>query len=179
MRPEPHTAVHLADPILPDRSSLASPPCCPPMGWIGGAGRWAAVWAVAGDVAIWTGLFISHRSRYRSSGFGDHDCLARQDDSDPAVLFSQSWFAGVALVGGGEAIFGHRFLDDSLLGSISGRRRRPSRSLTNSLRASLRSIVPDVAMLMLLLCLCAVPTVRHGAFNLVARLHAVARPRRW
>jgi hypothetical protein len=44
---------------------------------------WAAVWAVAGYVAIWTGLFIYHQWRYRSSGFHDHDWLARHDDSDP------------------------------------------------------------------------------------------------
>jgi hypothetical protein len=45
---------------------------------------WAAVWAVAGYVAIWTGLVIYHLWRYRSSGFRDHDWLARHDDSDPA-----------------------------------------------------------------------------------------------
>jgi hypothetical protein len=44
---------------------------------------WAAVWAVAGYVAIWTGLFIYHAWRYRSSGFRDRDWLARHDDSDP------------------------------------------------------------------------------------------------
>ena len=44
---------------------------------------WAALWAVAGFVAIWTGLFIYHLWRYRSSGFRDHDWLARHDDSDP------------------------------------------------------------------------------------------------
>jgi hypothetical protein len=44
---------------------------------------WAAVWAVAGYVAIWTGLFVYHLWRYRSSGFRDHDWLARHDDSDP------------------------------------------------------------------------------------------------
>jgi hypothetical protein len=44
---------------------------------------WAALWAVAGFVAIWTGLFIGHLWRYRSSGFRDHDWLARHDDSDP------------------------------------------------------------------------------------------------
>ena len=32
---------------------------------------WAAVWAVAGYVTIWTGLFIYHLWRYRSSGFRD------------------------------------------------------------------------------------------------------------
>jgi uncharacterized membrane protein YeaQ/YmgE (transglycosylase-associated protein family) len=37
---------------------------------------WAAVWAVVGYVAIWTGLFIYHLWRYRSSGFRDHDWLA-------------------------------------------------------------------------------------------------------
>ena len=49
---------------------------------------WAAVWVVAGFVAIWTGLFIGYLWRYRSSGFRDHDWLARHDDSDLAVLFS-------------------------------------------------------------------------------------------
>jgi hypothetical protein len=44
---------------------------------------WAGVWAVAGYVAIWTGLFIYHLWRYRSSGFRDHNWLARHDDSDP------------------------------------------------------------------------------------------------
>jgi hypothetical protein len=43
---------------------------------------WAALWAVAGYVAIWTGLFIYHLLRYRSSGFRDHDWLVRHDDSD-------------------------------------------------------------------------------------------------
>jgi hypothetical protein len=43
---------------------------------------WAAVWAVAGYVAIWTGLFIGHLWRYRSSGFRNGDWLARHDDSD-------------------------------------------------------------------------------------------------
>ena len=44
---------------------------------------WAAVLAIAGYIAIWTGLFIYHLWRYRSSGFRDHDWLARHDDSDP------------------------------------------------------------------------------------------------
>jgi hypothetical protein len=44
---------------------------------------WAALWAVAGYVAAWTGLLIFHLLRYRSSGFRDHDWLARHDDSDP------------------------------------------------------------------------------------------------
>jgi hypothetical protein len=44
---------------------------------------WAALWAVAGYVAIWTGLFSYHLWRYRSSGFRDRDWLARHDDSDP------------------------------------------------------------------------------------------------
>jgi hypothetical protein len=44
---------------------------------------WAALWAVAGFVVIWTGLFIYHLWRYRSSGFRDHNWLARHDDSDP------------------------------------------------------------------------------------------------
>jgi hypothetical protein len=43
---------------------------------------WAALWTVAGYVALWTGLFIYHLCRYRSSGFRDHDWLARHDDSD-------------------------------------------------------------------------------------------------
>ena len=56
-----------------------------PTRWDGSVAQavWAAVWAVAGYVAIWTGLFIYHLCRYRSSGFRDHDWLARHDDSDP------------------------------------------------------------------------------------------------
>jgi hypothetical protein len=52
---------------------------------LGGAAAqavWAALWAVAGYVAIWTGFFTYHLWRYRSSGFRDHDWLARHDDSD-------------------------------------------------------------------------------------------------
>ena len=49
---------------------------------------WAALWAVAGYVAIWTGLFIGHLWRYRSSGFRDHDWLADTMTPIPAVLFS-------------------------------------------------------------------------------------------
>ena len=48
-----------------------------------GQAVWAALWAVAGYVAIWAGLFVYHLWRYRSSGFRDHDWLARHDDSDP------------------------------------------------------------------------------------------------
>jgi hypothetical protein len=44
---------------------------------------WAAGWAAAGYVTIWTALLIGHLWRYRSSGFGDHDWLAGHDDSDP------------------------------------------------------------------------------------------------
>jgi hypothetical protein len=44
---------------------------------------WAALWAGAGYVAIWAGFFIGHLWRYRSSGFRDHDWVARHDDSDP------------------------------------------------------------------------------------------------
>jgi hypothetical protein len=44
---------------------------------------WASLWAVAGYVAIWTGLFIYHLWRYRSSGFRDRNWIARHDDSDP------------------------------------------------------------------------------------------------
>jgi hypothetical protein len=44
---------------------------------------WAAAWAVAGFVAVWTALFIYNLWRYRSSGFQDHDWFARHDDSDP------------------------------------------------------------------------------------------------
>ena len=56
-----------------------------PLRWDGAVAQavWAAVWAVAGYVAIWTGLFIYHLWRYRSSGFRDDDWLARHDDSDP------------------------------------------------------------------------------------------------
>ena len=44
---------------------------------------WAAVWAVAGFLAVWTALFIGHLWRYRSSGFRDGDWAAGHDDSDP------------------------------------------------------------------------------------------------
>ena len=44
---------------------------------------WAALWAIAAFVAIWIGLVIYHLWRYRSSGFRDHDWVARHDDSDP------------------------------------------------------------------------------------------------
>jgi hypothetical protein len=44
---------------------------------------WAALWAVGAYIAIWTGLILYHLWRYRSSGFRDHDWLARHDDSDP------------------------------------------------------------------------------------------------
>ena len=44
---------------------------------------WAALWAVAAYIAIWTGLILYHLWRYRSSGFRDHDWRARHDDSDP------------------------------------------------------------------------------------------------
>ena len=56
-----------------------------PLQWDGAVAQavWAAVWAVAGYVAIWTGLFIYHLWRYRSSGFRDDDWRARHDDSDP------------------------------------------------------------------------------------------------
>jgi len=56
-----------------------------PLQWDGAVAQavWAAVWAVAGYVAIWTGLFIYYLWRYRSSGFRDDDWLARHDDSDP------------------------------------------------------------------------------------------------
>jgi hypothetical protein len=56
-----------------------------PLQWDGAVAQavWAAMWAVAGYVAIWTGLFIYHLWRYRSSGFHDDDWLARHDDSDP------------------------------------------------------------------------------------------------
>jgi hypothetical protein len=56
-----------------------------PLHWDGAVAQavWPAVWAVAGFVAIWTGLFIYHLWRYRSSGFRDHYWLARHDDSEP------------------------------------------------------------------------------------------------
>jgi hypothetical protein len=56
-----------------------------PLLWDGAVAQavWAALWAVAGYLAIWTGLFLGHLWRYRSSGFRDHDWLARHDDSDP------------------------------------------------------------------------------------------------
>jgi hypothetical protein len=55
-----------------------------PLQWGGSAPQavWAALWTVAGYLAIWTGLFIFHLSRYRFSGFRDGDWLARHDDSD-------------------------------------------------------------------------------------------------
>ena len=56
-----------------------------PLQWDGSVAQavWAAVWAVAGYVVIWTGLFLGHLWRYRSGGFRDRDWLARHDDSDP------------------------------------------------------------------------------------------------
>jgi hypothetical protein len=48
---------------------------------------WAAAWTAAGYVAIWTGLFVYQLWRYRSSGFRDHDWVARHDDSDPGGAF--------------------------------------------------------------------------------------------
>ena len=56
-----------------------------PMQWDGVVAQavWAALWAAAGYVVIWTGLFIYHLWRYRSSGFRDRDWVARHDDSDP------------------------------------------------------------------------------------------------
>jgi hypothetical protein len=56
-----------------------------PLLWDGPVAKavWAALWSVAAYVAIWTGLFIGHLWRYRSSGFRDDDWLARHDDSDP------------------------------------------------------------------------------------------------
>jgi hypothetical protein len=55
-----------------------------PLQWDGAVAQaaWAALCAVAGYVAIWTGLFIYHLWRYRSSGFRDRDWIARHDDSD-------------------------------------------------------------------------------------------------
>jgi hypothetical protein len=44
---------------------------------------WAALLALAGYLVIWSGLFVYHLWRYRSSGFRDRDWLARHDDSDP------------------------------------------------------------------------------------------------
>jgi len=56
-----------------------------PLLWDGPVAKaaWAATWAVAAYLAIWTGLFIYHLCRYRSSGFRDNDWFARHDDSDP------------------------------------------------------------------------------------------------
>ena len=55
-----------------------------PAQWDGAVAQavWAAVWAVAGYVAIWTGLVVLNLWRFRSSGFRDRDWLARHDDSD-------------------------------------------------------------------------------------------------
>ena len=66
------------------RSERWSPPFCP-CSWMA---RWRKpygppLWAVAAYIAIWTGLILYHLWRYRSSGFRDHDWLARHDDSDP------------------------------------------------------------------------------------------------
>ena len=56
-----------------------------PLLWDGPVAKaaWAALWAVAGYLVIWIGLFIGHLWRYRSSGFRDHHWVARHDDSDP------------------------------------------------------------------------------------------------
>jgi hypothetical protein len=56
-----------------------------PPPWDGAVARavWAALWTAAGYVVIWIALFMYHLWRYRSSGFRDHDWLARHDDSDP------------------------------------------------------------------------------------------------
>ena len=56
-----------------------------PLRFDGGVAQavWGALWVVAAYLAIWTGLFIYHLLRYRSSGFRDHDWHARHDDSDP------------------------------------------------------------------------------------------------
>jgi hypothetical protein len=56
-----------------------------PLPWDGALAEavWAALWAVAGFVVIWTGIFIYHLWRYRAGGFRDRDWLARHDDSDP------------------------------------------------------------------------------------------------
>jgi hypothetical protein len=55
-----------------------------PLRWGGSAAEavWAALWAVAGYIVIWTGLFVYHLWSYRSTGFRDDDWLARHDDSD-------------------------------------------------------------------------------------------------
>jgi hypothetical protein len=60
-----------------------------PLQWNGTLAQamWAAMWAVAAYVAIWTGLFTYHLLRYRSSGFRDHDWVARHDDSGPGGAF--------------------------------------------------------------------------------------------
>jgi hypothetical protein len=54
-----------------------------PLDGVAAHAAWAALWAVAGYVAIWTGLFIYYAWRYRASGFRDHYWVARHDDSDP------------------------------------------------------------------------------------------------
>jgi hypothetical protein len=72
-----------------------------PMQWDGVVAQavWAALWAAAGYVVIWTGLFIYHLRRYRSSGFRDHDWLARHDDSDAggALFLELSRMSGGSL----------------------------------------------------------------------------------
>jgi hypothetical protein len=69
-----------------------------PLQWDGAVAQalWAALWAVAGYVAIWTGLFTYHLWRYRSSGFRDHAGLRDTMTPIRAVLFSWSWVAGQA-----------------------------------------------------------------------------------
>ena len=57
---------------------------------------WAALWAVAGYVAIWSGIFIGHLLRYRSSGFRTTTGLRGTMTPTRAVLFSWSLFAGQA-----------------------------------------------------------------------------------
>jgi hypothetical protein len=56
-----------------------------PQGLDGAAAQavWAAAYAVAGYLIIWSGLFAYHLWRYRSRGFRDREWVARHDDSDP------------------------------------------------------------------------------------------------
>jgi hypothetical protein len=54
-----------------------------PVDSIAAQAAWAALWAAAGYVVLWTVLFIYHLCRYRTGGFRDHDWIAQHDDSDP------------------------------------------------------------------------------------------------
>ena len=54
---------------------------------------WAAVWAVAGYVAIWTGLFVGHLWSRDLAEFGTTTGVRDTMTPIRAVLFSWSWLA--------------------------------------------------------------------------------------